>query len=88
MTIAPNREDMIRRLSLDGFSPRQSQQLAWADFWEFGRDGRGTGGYSLSRRFYIACRDCKIGNDFASADSVRLFIHSHKGHITTFFSKK
>ena len=62
-------------------------QLAWADFWEYGRDGRG-GSYSFGRRFHTYCKDCQAGNDFACADSVRLFIQNHKGHKTSFFSKK
>ncbi len=86
--IAPNRAGMVQDLTKQGWSKSQANQLAWADFWEYGREGRGTGGYSFNRRFHTFCKDCDKGNDFTSADSVRLFVHSHKGHKTSFFTKK
>lgn len=87
MKTAPNRQPMITKLVQAGWSMTQANQLAWADFWEYGRDGRGTGGYSFGRRFHVFCKDCGKGNDFAAADSARLFVQNHKGHRTTFFSK-
>lgn len=49
MRIAPNRVSLVAELTRAGWDTSQANQLAWVDFWEYGRDGRGTRGYSFSR---------------------------------------
>jgi len=87
MSFAPNRQDFIQKTNL-GFTKKQCQQLSWVDFWEFGKDGYGTSGYSSNRKFEVSCSTCDKGNSFGSADSVRLFLFNHIGHNTYFFTHK
>lgn len=80
-----------QKLSLDlsdyfaqGFNKSQATSLAWAAIFEqrqveveYKYQGRVDG----TIRVATWCETCKCGGDFMP-DSVRLFIHAHKGHKT------
>lgn len=88
MSIAPNRKDFYQEKLKQGYCHKQAIQLSWVDYFEFGKDGYGTSGYSSNYKFEVACTDCNVGHSFRSADSVRLFIHDHKNHKTGSFAHK
>ena len=67
-----------------GFNKSQATSLAWSEFFEdqdAAYEAR-TGYWATGRTYDCYCFDCKKGNAFKSADSIRLFIIEHKDHKT------
>jgi hypothetical protein len=66
-----------------GWSRTQAKSLAWVEYYEFHSLGQYRMGWlSSEKRFLAQCKDCEKSHEFSCADSVRLFIHDHKGHKT------
>lgn len=72
-----------------GYSTPQATSIAWAEFFEQ-QDAlytARTGNWASGRQYDCYCFDCKKGNTFQAADTVRLFIEEHKNHKTKTFKK-
>lgn len=69
-----------------GFNKSQAKSLAWSAYWEDKQaeiEGRYQGNFDANYTFDCYCHDCKTGNQFKAADTIRLFIYEHKDHKTT-----
>lgn len=68
-----------------GFNKSQATSIAWSIIFEERAaelEAKYQGNFSPNWKFDCYCFDCKKGNQFGAADSMRLFIYDHKDHKT------
>jgi hypothetical protein len=68
-----------------GYNKNQATSLAWADFFAEKQaiiEYKYQGNFDAGFKFDCYCYDCKKGNVFGAAETIKLFIDEHYNHKT------